>query len=465
MNSNRVSPERALAAILLWQASSQRSINNVEAKDELGLSELELRSVNTISDDLLSADPLTEFSCPGCGSEVRVAFGAKSAYCPPCRKMWHAGDYPEVSFSLDRRLAVAELKRRFRRGMEGVVVTMREQRGALPMVGEFRGMEIGVEVLAKTAGLRDYFSLRGSFRTPETSLSIIIAPSFEDLLLHYTRDSAEALLLTAEDLLIGKLDFHTLVPEMHDRVVSAARVAKYLGANFEELDIADDIGNRMNELLTTLAPLSVQLGKGSESAIGNRFQRNVCIVLSLFTPLPARPIGGKNQDDAVVRLFYKTNRKPRYYPLGVKSFKGDLKTARYFPLKKATDQLKKYARAYLQDDILEVADVPAYVLVAHDFNMQNPETLAEIDAFVGDVGIPLKLLPVKTILEMAQEYTRLAIDRVPKEYVEAFLSGKNAYLGSEDAKAFIQKLDRFDSEERRSPVIDKVRRRLAAKHS
>jgi ribosomal protein L37AE/L43A len=458
--------EKKLASILRWQSDSPKSITDIEASKELNIGDNELSEINNIRKNLVSTRKLTNFKCSKCDNDVKIPFGASSIHCSNCGSAFQEGEYPRYSFDINRGEAIKVIKERIAKDLNRIGIELHEQTMVPSLVGSMKHVEIGIEPMVSTARLKDYFSLRGSISSRKCSLSILIAPSFEELLIHYAKDMPESILLTIEELFDDDTDLSKLVVNKEGSILSTLRIAKSLGGDFEELEIADDIADRMGELLRTLVPLSIQSTDGNPSSIGNKFQRNICIVLSIFTPIQVRPVGGKNHEDAVIRHFYGLEKEiPRYYPVGIKTFKGDMKTAKFFPLKKAANQIRRYARAYLQKEVLDETSVPAYILIAHDFDMQNEDNLKEISAFESDVGIPLKLLPVKTIIGLVEEYTSLVVDRQPKEFIEEFLMSKEPYLDMNHVHALIEKIRKHEEQEKKDQRLVKVRRKLAEKHA
>jgi hypothetical protein len=454
-----MSSETALARLLLWQAEIPKQITDMQAFEDLGLAEEDISALLTTYPDCLTVDAIDEFPCPDCNSIVELPKGANTAYCESCGRLWKEGQFPKKEYSLDRGACASALVRQVKAGIDASGWKVVTGEGLVQLSTSFENMPIGIGVFARAAKIRDYLAVRGSLEDPLQSVMMLLAPYFEDVLQYYVQNSPEAVLIDTLDVLEKGFPIVPILEERARYVEASKRVSSLVGTHFEELRIADDIAKEMDDLLRQLPFLALQIGAGSSSAIGIKFQRAVITVLNLFTPLKVMPVGGANHEDGVLRLYFPgTIDRAQWYPVGIKSFKGSLQEDPYYPLKEADQQMRRYARAYRREEsIAREIDVPGYILVAHDFDIGTSESKAVIGGFRSETGISLKLLSIKTLVSLAEGFVKLHPDQVPNEIVSRHLSNSGAYLDAAWAQALMNDLSARLDQEKRDPKVKRVR--------
>ncbi len=460
--------ESAFARLLVWQSDAPREVNDFEARKDLGLQDADFSAIESAMPGVLLASSLTEIDCPGCGATIPLPPETSSAYCTSCRQIWTTGQFPAKTYSLDREACTDLLTKRALGELSAgnfAVEMLEEPRGLLAFAGD---IPVGIRILPREARLKDFFALRGSLKDPAGSVAILAAPSFEDVLQFYTRNSPESGLLNTLDWLENGVEWTTVLSERSLFIQGSRRVERAVGETFAELKIADDIGREMTTLLRLLPLLSLQISDGSTSSIGNKFQQCAITVLNAFTPFKILPIGGKNQEDGVMRFYSVGVKKmPKWYPVGIKSFESKAPDKdRCYPLKDAMLQLRKYARAYTQEEsVAREVVVPSYILIAHDFDMADSTVESEVKAFRDDTGLPLKLLPVKTILDLVKGFVDLHPELVPDEVLERHLQDGGTYLDPTWVTRLMTELRDYQKTERTDLKIRRVRKRLEQGHA
>ena len=210
----------------------------------------------------------------------------------------------------------------------------------------------------------------------------------------------------------------------------------------EELNI-QKVQLEFSTILENLNNLALHNNNLSNSQNGYRYQDSIIKLLNL-TILPIKVLAKQDIQDVLIRVppnYGEIERKVRWVPLEIKSFRPSPKVGSYFNIKKYCSQFRKYIQGYLDTKVQIVAQVECFVIFAYDF-LQNDEVQEAINQLEKDFKyqIHIALFPQDSLLYLISKRTKQKNPLVDYDHI-VDLFRENRYIHKDAIDKLYTKID------------------------
>lgn len=431
-----VNKEELLLTAIGLAEGHERCFTDIDLSNKLNISRGEINNkIETDGDlcDFLEKISKTKIVCNSCENEVEVFPGLEKAYCK-CGNTIEEHDIPYWDYEINNK----EIEKYFIDKLTGVFDKTDTNNNKVIL--KVKDKLISILITTHEARLDDYFQLRG---WSIGSDFYVIISDFYDHLLSSHQDKTNDLSLMNFAILLKKdirEIFHGLIPLIEERE-EEKKILLRLGPERKDLR---KIQIYWEKIIDELPDFAIQAGTDNATIQGTRFENHIINLLGL-TIFDARHIGGQNNTDGIIVVYYHSQRKHNIlYPVEVKSFKPkDGKM--FYRLKEHEHQLRKYLDAYTSDTIIRHFTVKSMLVIAYDFDLENETDQNVIKRIKKDYNVDIILMPLRSLIRIVRLYFEKQISSIYPDIIEELLS--HQYITENDVGKTIDDLKkRLDSE-------------------
>lgn len=367
---------------------------------------------NTILSNLFDKIKKSKMKCDVCNKEVNIYPGLKKAYCK-CGNTLDEKNIPYWDYGIKNKEIESYFIDKLANSFEMVI---REKNKIILKV---KDKYISVLLTSREAHLEDYFLLRGWSQKGEC---YIVISCYYDFALSSFRDkSTDLYLLNLANFL--KSDIEKLLHEIISLIEERQKEEKNLLKFEPEKEDLSEVQKLWETIIDELPKFALQAGDENAKVQGDKFENHVINLLGL-TIFDARHIGGQDNTDGIIVLYFHCNTKRNcLYPVEVKSFKPK-DGKKFCRIKDYEDQLRRYLKAYISDAITQHFTVKSLLIVSYDFDLENTTDQNVIKKIKTDYGVDIILMPLHSLTHLVRVYYEKKISSIDNEIVEEILSNK-----------------------------------------
>jgi hypothetical protein len=426
--------EQELTKILILKNSLE--LSGAENKDftEVELSRLlKINSnevIKLITDnelkDYFIISKKSKIKCPKCNSSVEIAPKLNYSFCQNCNqeiKQESLGLYniglnrgEMESFLIDYLINLSQKEGWEVRDSDNNFLVIRKDKQL-----------IAFSVCLDESGLKEYFVLRGWAGEYNPESFILISLKFDKFISSYGSKDLKCLLNKLPEVFQEDF-FKKTLNEVNKRIEVYNKEKKAedsIKIEFKKFGDLIKLVDNLNELLNYLPARALQKGSESSSKKGNRFQKDIIALLNLSI-LRTKYVGGQNQPDGLGFIFREGHdEKSRWFPIEIKSFTPKDEAKPFYPLSEVARQIDKYSNSFSNQEIREVATLPAFIVIAYDFDINSSEEKKVIESFQNKHNTKIVLLPLKSLIKIILNFREKEIYYLPNDIIENFILKSN----------------------------------------
>jgi hypothetical protein len=402
---------------------------------------------------LLRSTIVTATKCEFCGAQVRVAISG-GAFCAKCARWLDESRVPRViySFQTDALLGYVTQSLISRTSALGLSLSVSEP--PYTRLVQANGAAVDILVRPGEIGFEDYYELRG-WRPSVYGLKAIVGSTVDPRLLAYSAREPDCLVRPIADVLAGE-DGGFSSREVQSRLESlsaACQGAKEAGIEPRQDKFASESRSVVSRIIESLPKWACQASVESAREQETSFEKGVLTLLNL-TAFRAKHLGGRDQPDGFIQLTDPLH-KLTWVPVETKTAR--LSEEESYSVAGCRVQLEKYGRAFTSPNVTRFVHVPAFMVVAKDFDLFSSEERSIVDSLEADLHIKFQFMPVETLLYLLERWAGSNLIHVDPRVLIDFLSGVR-YVSAEDVDRLIERLNRSSAMD--ASILREVRREV-----
>ena len=303
------------------------------------------------------------------------------------------------------------------------------------------GQILALSFSIESNGLKDYFWLRGRANEYNPSMYIIVSNSFDKYLSSHKDKDFKCVLVKFHEI-FGDSFISKLITDINkrDKVINKEKeTEKKLKLKFRKFGDINKLEEHQSETINSITKRALQSMDGeTREKQASKFEKDIVKILN-FTILGTKYLAGNNETDGLGRILRHDGQKSKWYPIEIKSFTPKKESEPFYSLKDATVQIAKYIKAFKNEDTTSKFDIPAFILIAYDFDVKNKEEKKLIEDFKNRHNTELVLFPLKSIIRLLVGFHNNNIFDLPPDDIQKFIV-KNEYIKPEQVDELIKVL-------------------------
>ena len=394
----------------------------------------------------------TNLKCQ-CGSDVEIEKELDYAICKDCNDQVNFENEGVLCLGL-KIGAVEEFFIEFitEKFIEKDFVERDSDKNFTALKNKKNGECLALSVSIERNGLRNYFSLCGWANEYNPSTCIVVSNSFDKYLQSYKDKDLKCTLINfleiCDDTFIDRLLED--VREKRRILKDQKETEKKLKLEFRKFGEIDELEKNHQDIVDSITKRALQIMDESVKMQASKFEKDIVKILN-FTILRTKYLGGNNQPDGLGMVLRQDNQRSKWYPIEIKSFTPENESKPFYPLKKATTQITKYIKAFQNEEIKIQFDIPAFILIAYDFDINNKEEEKLIEEFENTHKTKLVLFPLKPMIRLLVGFHDNNIFHIPSDDIQKFIVKSN-YVKTEQVDELITELVKKNKEKYKEPL-------------
>ena len=131
----------------------------------------------------------------------------------------------------------------------------------------------------------------------------------------------------------------------------------------------------------------------------------------------------------------------------IKSFSPEDESKQFYPLKEVLRQIDKYSNALENEEITKILEVPAFLAIAYDFDIESEEEKTLIETFQANHNNKrLVLLPLKSMIRIFKLFIENKIFSLPSDIIERWILRSN-YITEAQVDDLFKELNKHNEEQ------------------
>jgi len=314
------------------------------------------------------------------------------------------------------------------------------------LVMKNNGIMLAVSVSLECNGLRDYFSLRGWAYDYDPLSYIIISKEFDSYIISYQDKDLKCSLISFDDI-FDEIKLNSLlkkIKEKNDLLKKQKKIESNISLQFRKFGDLSKLLDDYSDMIKLLPLRALQQTDESVKRQGDKFEKDIVKILN-FTILRTKYLGGGNEPDGLGIIQRFNNSKSKWYPIELKTFTPENVDTPYYPLKKVTVQIVKYVNSFMNEEIKQSVEIPSFIAIAYDFDINNPDEINLIETFESKYNLKLILFPLSSIIKLFKGFHDNNISSIPSDIIEKFIV-RNRYITNEQVENLIKDLIKHNKE-------------------
>ena len=381
----------------------------------------------------------TDLKCR-CGADVEIETGLDYAICKACNN--HVDFANEGVLCLGLKIEAVEeffievITEKF---VEKDFVERDSDKNFTVLKNKKDGECLALSVSIERNGLRNYFSLCGWANEYNPSTCIVVSNSFDKYLSSYKDKDLKCTLINFHEICDDAFISRVLenVREKRRILKNQKETEKKLKLEFRKFGEIGELEKSHQDIVDSITKRALQSMDESVKTQASKFEKDIVKILN-FTILRTKYLGGKDQPDGL-GMILRQDQRSKWYPIEIKSFTPENESKPFYPLKKATTQITKYIKAFQNEEIKNQFDIPAFILIAYDFDINNKEEEKLIEEFENSHKTKLVLFPLKPIIRLLVGFHENNIFHIPSDDIQKFIVKSN-YVKTEQVDGLIEEL-------------------------
>ena len=382
--------------------------------------------------------------CPKCASFVEIDSDLEACFCSNCNEEIKREDVPLYSIGLNRQEVEVYLIEHLIKKFESSGWKARDSDENFCIVKKDSDA-MAFSICLDGNGLKDYFTLRGWGIEYNPHLFIVMSPTFDKFISAYQDKDLKCLLINL-DSLFDENFVPSLLKKVNERIkfYNKERQAEAsIDIEFKKFGDLQKVLEHQEELIRMLPNRALQKTQESVTIQGRRFEKDIVKILN-FTILRTKYAGGGNEPDGLGIINKHDNTKTSWFPMEIKTFTPDDENNPFYPLKEAIRQIDKYSKSLESEEITKILDVPAFLVIAYDFDCPSDETKQLIEGFqLNHNNKRLILFPLKSVIKMFRLFVENNIFSLPSDIIQKWLLRSN-YISEEQVDELFKELNKHN---------------------
>lgn len=382
----------------------RKTITEIDIEKMSGLNKNDVVSILKENENIFNYASLMKNFCPICHKQL---VDTQTGFCGGCGTTIDMSNISQYQIDINKTgfidKSIEFLKKIFKE--DGWIVVNTESNLLLMKKDEYY---LALLFSLDSSSLKEYYYLKGWLLSTK-NVCFVLLSKIDDLELTrfasknpsiQLESSANIFLEDKSVLLFSKINYCLENIKQENKFEDATK-----GSFQEELDIRE-LQSQLDNILKDLDNLALHNNNLSNSKNGYMYQSSIIRLLNL-TLLPIKVLAKQDIQDALVRVpqnYGVIGKQVRWVPLEIKSFRPKQKIGPYFSMKEYSAQFRKYIAGYLNTDVLSIALIECFVVLAYDFllDKENIEVIEEIEKDY-EYRIHISLLPQSSLLYLIKK--------------------------------------------------------------
>lgn len=402
-----------LYALLKIGKFEHRDFNEFDIARELSIKIEDVKKTIEEFKDFLKITQKSKTQCL-CGAEIKISKEVNFAICEKCERKIDITKLSCLNIGIDSKKMCEHFKKEILESLQSLEWVIEEEKDNMFTMSK-NNYKVGFSFSIYTANLNDYFIQRGWLNSQDIKAYVLIRPIFDADLVAYSQKDLKCVCIGIPEVLDKKIytEFEKGLFSRISLFEDNQNVEKEIGLTSQNFGDLKEIKEHLNEITGEISKFAYQKGDISPSAQGKKYQKHIVGLfnLSLFK---TKLLGEDNEPDAMVYFF--PNNKKVWCPVEIKSSKKEI-----FKLKDESLQLRKYCDALNTTYVKNNVDVKYFLLIANDFEENDPYSTNIINQLESDFNIKFIIFPLKSVLKMANIFIKKTPIYMPPEDIMNFL--------------------------------------------
>jgi len=426
---------------------SNKDFTEIQLSNTINISPKEL--IDLIGEDefklFFSLSKKSRIKCLKCGTFIDYDSGLDFSFCPNCNNENDLSNVGLYSIGLNRKEVEIYFIEHLSKIFEDNGWEIRDSDDNFIVIKK-SGIHIAFSINLDENGLKEYFTLRGWASDYSAESYVLISTNFDKFLSAYKDKDPKCYLSNVFDI-FDRLFIEEIINEVTKRAKVSTKeeeAEKILDIEFKKFGELPKLLEDYSNLIKLLPARALHKTSEPIPRQGKKFEKDIVKILN-FTILRTKYAGGSNEPDGIGIVSRYNNEKNVWFPMEIKTFTPNEENNGFFPLNDAIRQIDKYSNSLENEEIREFFKIPAFIVIAYDFDINSEKVKVIIEEFQRKHNSKLVMIPLKSIIKIFTNFQQDNIHSLPSDIIEKFFLKSN-YITEEQVDSLFKELNKYNKE-------------------